>query len=154
MTEFELIKQTNGQVLQYLRKRDKTEPYFALPESVADPYMHQGSHPDVVERVWNQLGSSLPADCRYIVCGTPALVHPKTGTILAFCNGTGYCLRLIPALVTEAIELGAKTYIKWSYGHDLDTKRDLGADWVIGHWLKDEINWCNATYQSLEIINS
>jgi hypothetical protein len=142
--------QMNAQVLEYLKKRDKTAPFFAMPDEVVDPYMAQGSHPDVVEYVWKRMGASLPMDCRCIVCGTPALLHPKTGTILAFCNGTGYCLRLLPSLIAQALSMGAKTYIKWSYGADLDTKRDLGPDWVVGQWLKDEISWCVATYQNLE----
>jgi hypothetical protein len=32
-----------------------------------DPYIRCGSHPDVVERVWDQLGHGLPSGCRRVL---------------------------------------------------------------------------------------
>jgi hypothetical protein len=37
----------------------RKSPIIAPPSSVSDPYWNCGSHPDVVERVWDQLGSVL-----------------------------------------------------------------------------------------------
>src|ERR1700690_27423 len=96
----------NAQVLSYLQNRGKSSELIAAPESVRDPYMGQGSHPDIVERVWNKLGAALPTDCRRLVYGTPALVQPESGILLAFCLGTEYCMRLTPARFDEALTLG------------------------------------------------
>lgn len=141
----------NQKVLEYITRTKKKDnaPAMAAWNSVAKPYMEQGSHPDIVERVWDVLGTSLPEDCRCLVYGTPALVHPKTGIILAFCNGTTYCIRLTDALVQKALQAGAKTYQKWTSGGDMDTFRDLGSDWVFGWWLDGEINWCKEVYEKI-----
>ncbi len=66
----------NSGVLAFIRSARGDHPAIAPPDSVADPYSGQGSHPDVVERIWDELGKALPADCRCLVLGTPALVHP------------------------------------------------------------------------------
>jgi hypothetical protein len=112
--------------------------------------MNQGSHPDIVERVWKQIGSTLPVDCRGLVCGTPALVQPVSGMILAFCLGTAYCLRLPFELVEEAINQGAKTSTKWSNGTLLDATTTFGPDWIFGAW-KEEVQWCRKTYDAYNI---
>ena len=146
----------NLRVIEYISKvkhRSSVVP-LAAPDSVADPYMKEGSHPDVVERVWDVIGRSLPQDCRCLVYGTPALVHPHTGIIIAFCNGTTYCLRLPEQLIDEALKAGARTYTKWTGGGDMDTQRDLGADWVFGWWLDDELDWCRQAYEELGKITS
>jgi hypothetical protein len=141
----------NKKVLEYIIRGKKKGSISAIAkwDSVAKPYMEQGSHPDVVERVWDVLGSSLPEDCRCLVYGTPALVHPKTGIILVFCNGTSYCIRLTEQLMEKALKAGAKTYQTWTYGGDMDTLRDLGSDWVFGWWLDGEIEWCRTVYEDM-----
>jgi hypothetical protein len=133
-------------------KRLGTAPLIAAWNSVPKPYMDQGSHPDVVERVWDIIGSSLLEDCRCLVYSTPALVHPKTGIILAFCNGTTYCLRLTGDLMEKALQSGAKTVQKWSSRRNMDAQHDLGSDWVFGCWLEDEIEWCQMVYKEMGIV--
>lgn len=145
---FVASNQFNERVTAYLRGRLKSEELIAPPESVADPYMRQGSHPDIVQRVWDQLGKALPVDCRCLVYGDPALVHPISGIILAFCFGTQYCLRLTPQRIEDALELGAKTYIKWSPGHSTDVAQEFGIDWVFGNWKKEELVWCREVYNA------
>src|SRR5687768_2651937 len=85
----------NKQVLTYLgHSVEKNKPLNADPEEVKDPYYEQGSHPEIVERVWDEINSKLPKDCRCLIYGTPVLVHPEAGIILAICCGTAYCIRL------------------------------------------------------------
>ncbi len=55
-----------------------------------DYYWGSGTHPDVLERLWNQIGKKLPVDSRAVVFGNPALVHPDSGIVLAFALGTEY----------------------------------------------------------------
>ncbi len=137
----------NKPVLDYLQQRNPSQPLVALPESVRDPYMSQGSHPDIVERVWKQIGSTLPMDSRCLVYGTPALVQPVSGILLAFCLGTQYCLRLIPEILAEALNHGTKTSTKWSNGSVLDATVTFGPDWIFGAW-KEEAQWCRKTYDT------
>jgi len=137
----------NKLVVDYFHRREPSQPLFGAPDSARDPYMSQGSHPDVVERVWKKIGSTLPMDCRCLVCGTPALVQPVSGIILAFCLGTQYCLRLPPGFLEEALQRGAKTSTKWSNGKVLDATITFGPDWIFGAW-KEEAEWCRKTYDT------
>lgn len=136
----------NEKVLIHLRSRLKTDELIAAPDSVRDPYMSQGSHPDVVERVWKKLGQALPVDCRCLVYGTPALVQPTSGIILAFCLGTQYCMRLTSPQMYEALKLGVKTSTKWSGGRITDATQTFGADWIFGSWKDEELQWCREVY--------
>src|ERR1700690_115205 len=108
---------SNIKVLAYLSKRNPGAALALLPEeSTRDPYLHLGSHPDIVERIWKGIGAGLDTECQMIVFGTPALVQPVTGIILAFALGTSYCLHLPDTLVKTALAAGAPTTTKWSGG--------------------------------------
>lgn len=138
-------------VLRYLHRDPQNyQPLAAPPDSVKKPYYNLGSHPDVVERVWDQLGGSLPSDCRWIVYGTPVLAHVSSGVIFAICNGTQYNLRLTPADYSLAIEKGIRTTNRWSDGSEMDARETLGENWVFGGWLQDEIRWCKNILTVLE----
>ncbi|MBI3987471.1 MAG: hypothetical protein HY343_11155 [Lentisphaerae bacterium] len=140
----------NRLVLRYLSRDAKKEaPALAAPGSVRDAYYGQGSHPDIVERVWDQIGKALPLKCRCLVYGTPALVHPNSGIVFAICNGTQYNLRLTPAALGEALQQGAKTVTRWSGGEEMNAVEVLGPDWVFGLWSKDESRWCRAICEAL-----
>jgi hypothetical protein len=141
----------NRQVLQYLSRRWKKEaPSLLPPDQVKDPYYGQGSHPDIVERVWDQLGKALPVDCRCLVCGTPALVHPASGVILAICNGTQYNLRLPADAMQEAMQRGVRLETQWSTGEVMNAVEVLGPNWIFGGWLNEELRWCLEAYRLLE----
>jgi len=105
-------------------------PVIAAWDSVKQPYLNCGSHPDIVERVWDQLGRALPEDCRCLVWGTPALVHPKSGVVLAECYGTAYCLRL-PQSADRTVS--SQTTMRWSNGSVTDIAKDYGDDSVFAN---------------------
>ena len=109
--------------------------------------MSLGSHPDIVERIWKGIGAELDEDCRLIVCGTPALVQPITGIILAIALGTQYCLHLPISLINTALTAGASTTTKWAGGRVTDVAKEFGEGWIFGKWLKDEISWCQQAYK-------
>jgi len=136
----------NGMVLSYLTRPDRRNrvplPMVVRPEEVEHAYTKLGAHPEVVQRIWDELGKPLPKDCRRVVYSTPVLLHPDTGTIFALALGTGYGLRLPPPLIEVAISRGARTCVRYTYGGDMNTRRDLGPDWVLGVWLADEPRWC------------
>jgi hypothetical protein len=141
----------NQGILRYLNWDPQNhQPLVASPESVKDPYSGQGGYPDIVLRVWNELGGSLPLDCRYLVYGSPVLDHQADGVILAVCNGTEYNLRLTPANILEAMANGIRTTTRWSDDREMDARPELGEGWIFGGWSQDEIRWCKNTFESLE----
>ncbi|MEI7947370.1 MAG: hypothetical protein WCJ02_11770 [bacterium] len=145
----DIISPLNQHVLRYLGREEKAlKPAIASPASVPDPYLCQGSHPDIVQRVWDELGSGLPQKCRRQVYGTPALVHNRTGIVIAICNGTQYNLRLTAPDFQEAITKGAKTKNRWSTGEEMDSLEVLGLGWIFGGWYTEEKQWCLNTYDS------
>jgi len=131
----------NTGVLAYFRRRNERGlPLCALPADIRDPYLALGSHPDVVERVWKELGPH--ADWRLVVLGTPAVVDPETGAVLAVALGTSYWLRLTPADLTIALATGlAQTHRYGLAREDFDAAAVFGATWVHGRWDAREPDW-------------
>ena len=138
----------NHNVILLLRRRNPDATQLAAFDSRPNPYFTLGSHPDIVERVWKQIGTAMPIDCRFIVCGTPALAQPDSGILFAFALGTQYCLRLPPVLIETALLANAKTRTRWSNGKVEDIQEELGAGWIFGSWMAAEIEWCKAAYAS------
>jgi len=136
----------NAQVIAHLSARRAQAPPLADPDSVELPYYRLGSHPDIVERVWDDLGVLLPSDARKIVCGTPGLVHPESGVIFALAYGTRYVLRLPGELAEEAVRAGAPTLMRWSGGEETNAREALGEGWVFGAWLNQEPEWLQQAY--------
>ena len=119
----------------------------ASPEDVSDPYYTLGSHPDLVERLWDELGGRLPERCRWVVYGQPALVHPRSGIVFGFTAGTHtYALRLPDAERGLALQRGAPVGHTYGDGSRLDLAR-LGDDWILGKWFPEEPAWCLAAYE-------
>jgi hypothetical protein len=98
----------------------------------------------LTRKLWNGCG---------INHGTPALVHPQSGTAFGFGVGSLTCaLRLPPILTSAALAAGAKT--RWDFpaypelgipAASLDLA-GTGAEWVFGGWLPAEVEWCHAAY--------
>lgn len=122
---------------------------FTLPSEVKDAYQGQGSHPDIVARLWDELGKSLPVDGRCLIFGTPSLIHGETGVLLGICGGTSYFLRLSPDQWKEAILKGAQTSVKSSLGAEFDVTKEIGPDWVCANWDKREMEWLGENYKAL-----
>jgi hypothetical protein len=100
----------NRTVLEYLaRGKDESVALVRSPESVQLPYLTLGSHPDIVERVWDELGQELSPDARCVVLGRPALVAPGPGLVLALALGTSYALRVAPGDREAALAEGLRT---------------------------------------------
>lgn len=134
--------EANAKVLVALSNLKQNEPLIASPESVKAPYYDQGCHPEIVERIWDQIGEAFPPEARCLVYGTPALVDPATGLVIAVGYGTAYCVRIPVASVTEAVHFGACLSRKWSNGKTTDIQDEFGEGWVFGAWLTQETAWC------------
>jgi hypothetical protein len=139
----------NAGVLRHLRDRQAGHgaPPVAGRGSHPDPYMKAGSHPDVVERVWDVLGPALPADCRALVYGAPALVHPVEGIVLAVCFGTRYAIRVPLDSYQAALAAGCTTEREQPGGVTTTLHDDLGPGWVFGGWASGEKQWLAQAYR-------
>lgn len=124
-----------------------------LPADVKDPYLTLGTHPDLVERLWCDLGQSLPTDCRVIAYGMPALVRPDTGVIIGVAGGTQmYALRLDLDAAAEARAAGLATQFRYPAVPRV-RPRDIvidagtfGETWVFGRWHASEPGWLASGY--------
>lgn len=138
----------NAKLLAHYGRGGRSQvPFVWHRFETAEAYYESGCHPDIVERLWRQIGLALPLDCRSLVYGTPALTHPVSGVVLAIGMGTQYGLRLTRTFRTLAIVRGAKLSIAWTGGGSTDIARELGNDWVFGAWLASEPDWCRQAFE-------
>jgi len=112
----------------------------------SDPYLEGGCHPDVVTRIWNELGPTLPADSRARAKGVPVLAHPESNRIFAAARGTRYALWLTPPDIEAATLLGASTLASWAGGSVTDLREVAGDGWVWGGWYPGEPEWLRRSY--------
>jgi len=140
----------NQRLINHLRKRHGEKIAILPPDTHPDPYLNAGSHPDIVWWIWDTLGRALPTDCKAIVYGTPALVHPGKGVVLALAFGTAYVIRIPNDFVNEAKESGYKTERIWSDGTRTDIQELAGPGWLFGNWNKEESIWLLTSYIDLQ----
>jgi hypothetical protein len=142
-----LDRQENAGVLAYLGPGRGLAhlPVGQTPEEV--DRWHLGTHPDVVDRLWDVLDAALPERGRCVIYGGPALVQPTSGIVLAVGIGTQYALRLLPGDRAQAIEAGAEVVHTFqTSGGTLDLAAAFGPDWVFGGHDEREPGWLGATY--------
>jgi hypothetical protein len=86
--------EANRQVLTYLAE---STPGAAPERTVegADTWK-LGTHPDLVNYFWYQLGGVLPVDCKRIAYDAPLLAEPTTSIIFALGGGTGTLALRLP----------------------------------------------------------
>lgn len=140
----------NAGPLRYLAHgRTAADATFGPPPSDVDR-RHLGTHPDIVDRLWDELNAALPADCRWLVFDSPALVHPESGVVLAAAVGTQYALRLLPRDAATAVEAGAEQV---HHFRTVDTTLDLpttfGPGWVFGRRDDREQGWLLESYREV-----
>ncbi len=146
-----LDRPENAGALRYLAHgRSAAESGFGPPSTDVDR-RHLGTHPGVVDWLWDVLNPALPADSRYLVYDGPALVHPASGVILAVAIGTQYALRLAPDDLATAIAAGGeRVHAFRSVGTTLDLTATLGPDWVFGLRDDREPLWLRASYEAFD----
>lgn len=140
----------NRNVLRYLASLDRRKDRPALlvgPDESEDVYM--GTHPDATERLWTQLGGTLPQGTRAVVLGRPALVHPAPGLILAFASGTEYVLRIPSSCMEAALAAGCEPRMNWG-GGEWDLEQLLEPGWVFGGFHSAEKEWLAVAYSEAE----
>ena len=125
----------NEHVLAYLRAQAEVPWGLVVPPgAIADPYLQLGSHPDVVERVWGQLGAMLDPDARCVaVLGCPSLADPASGVVVGLALGTTYALRLVEQDLEEGHAAGlVRTHAYNPPLAPLDAATAFGCDWLFG----------------------
>ena len=141
----------NEGVFRYLGGRPAAErdarPVTSPNDPSRDYSWEVGAHPDVVERLWDQLGKNLPKTSRALVFGTPALVHPESGVVFAFALGTEYALRLPYRVWRDKRTAGLRTVAQWTGGGSTDIERECGKEWILGSYTADEISWCEEVFR-------
>ena len=146
-----LIRQAmNEGVVRYLQRSRSDAPDIRQPREKHLDYWECGSHPDVVERVWDKLGRHLPTNCRQVVLGTPALIHPRSGVVLAIAIGTQYALRLPNRVVQDGPPDDVRTQSTRSAGRQMDIQQEIGKDWIFGAWASVEEDWCLESFKEQE----
>lgn len=113
-----------------------------------EPYLRSGCHPDVVERLWKELGGILPRDCRCRIGSNPALAHPISRLIFGVAIGTQYAIRVPAECMKEASALGLKTSTAWGGNERFDLAATFGPGWHFGAWQRQEVEWCRLVYAS------
>ena len=140
----------NALVLPTLRNANRDGRPVATPGDVTNPYFECGSHPDIVERVWDRVARRLPKEARCVLFGTPALVQPVSGVVLAVCTGTNYVLRLPAARLSAALAAGYRQTHTWKPGDVTDLTNEYGPDWVFGGFDDPEIEWCREVFDEFD----
>ena len=135
----------NAGLLRYFQNRSKA--------SHRDPAQLHGTHPDLVDRLWHELGKRLPEDCHAVVYGSPVLVRRSSGTIFAFAGGSHtYAFRLPKEIREAAIKIGATRVYHYRAYPELNIEAstlnldEIGDEWVFGGWLRGEDDWVVAAY--------
>ena len=67
----------NAGLRRYLEPRMRAGVLPVIsPDEVERPYETLGTHPDLVARLWDELGKALPEDCRGVFFGAPGSFDP------------------------------------------------------------------------------
>lgn len=137
---------------QTLIQRHQAQGYKGAPvvdpEAHPDPYMGAGSHPDVVARVWDELGEQWGVHARAMIYGSPGLLHPK-GVVMALAWGTAYALRVPEVRLKDAMSKGCALSRTWSDKSVTDIVKECGEGWVFGGWGEDERQWLQEVWKDL-----
>lgn len=106
-----------------------------------------GTHPDVVDWLWDNVNGALPTDARYLLLGGPALVEVGSGIVLALGLGTEYALRLELADFKQALAAGLEVVHSYrSVDVTLDLAATFGPGWVFGRFDGREPGWVSAAH--------
>jgi hypothetical protein len=139
----------NAALLAYLERSwdGRAMNRSASPE-VYDLYSNSlGTHPDLAQRLWSGITTELPEPAGWVVFGRPVLVHPRSGILFGFAEGThAYALRLPAPERAEALAAGASRVFSYPRGASLSLEA-LGPEWVFGRWFDKEPAWCLAGFR-------
>ena len=140
----------NKDAIRFLTSSWKTtlEPQSAAPEEITEPQLALATHREMLNWVWTTLPARLPTDCRWVVYGTPVLVHPKTGIIFCIAYGQSLCaLRLSADEARMAVMDELESECTLDNG-DVIYSDEIGDEWVFCSWEEYDVNWCLRAFQA------
>lgn len=106
-----------------------------------------GTHPDLVEILWERMSKPLPEKCAWVVYGRPALVHKSTGIVFGFAVGTSLIGLRLPEQERQRVIGNNSHSQKWQWGSGKTVfARDIGKDWIFVN-LKDQEQNCLRAYE-------
>ncbi|MEA2683561.1 MAG: hypothetical protein QOK05_1889 [Chloroflexota bacterium] len=126
------------------------EPMVRKDGGRPDPYWESGCHPDVVERIWDKLGSALGVDCRARAKDVPVLAAPRSGRVFAKAHGTAYIIWLTPVDFDLATAAGYRTRHEWFGDRFTELADEAGPGWVWGRYRDEEQVWLTRSLAALE----
>ena len=115
-------------------------------EHIREAYWECGSHPEIVERVWDALGAELNDNCCLLVHGVNCIVHDQSGVLLAVSMGTQYVVRVTDADLPAAIDAGLKRTCDWGGTDHTNLETEFGPNWLFGGWDATELIWIRNVY--------
>jgi hypothetical protein len=142
---------TNKPVVKYLIEKDQgagskwAENPSCSPDSVEQPYVRLGAHPNVV----TGFGTPLPLRCPLSVIGWSmgrlysSIPHRRLFLLVLSARPM---LRLPEDARSEAIGLGLGTVHRYSDDVVVDLA-DWGEGWIFGRGLSEEQRWCVRAFE-------
>jgi len=123
----------NKNVLAYLKE---VHPFNEIIVPFSAAKVNQDITPsDFIGRFVSM--SSLPANSKYVIYGTEALVHPETGIIFGFITGTSLIYRLPDNILKEVRE---KSLVNFRAMNDSSSKmEDLESNWVSSPSITEQL---------------
>jgi hypothetical protein len=116
-----------------------------------DPYYEAGCHPDVVGFMWERLSKKFPDEARCLVYGTPCIIQPASGILIAAGMGTSYVPRLLLNHFPRGnARLYTASHLAGSMG-TTDLRVEYGERLGIRPVRPESIEWCRATFHYFNI---
>jgi hypothetical protein len=120
----------NRQVLTFLHIDEAEKAKVFTPKEVNT--WHLGTHPDLVDYLWNFMKVTHPECCCVInERSLPLLAHPVSGVLFGLAGGTGTLAFRLPeperTLMMAVPDYGAEH----KYPNSTTYARSIGEDWVL-----------------------
>jgi hypothetical protein len=141
----------NQSILDYL-KADRGGVPSEAPDMVDTWSL--GTHPDLVEYLWQTLTAKLPRACAWVAHRAPVLVHPDSGIIFGYAQGTGTLALRLPDPERDAAfaVAGYGKAMRYDFAispAEILYAKDLGPAWAFVHAFMEPAaeTWCLRAYQ-------
>jgi hypothetical protein len=138
--------EANQTFIAYLKTQKPNAVLSQSPEGVDTWQL--GTHPDLVDHLWDDIPKSLPVSCKWIVYGRPALVHPDNGVIFGLAGGTSTLALRLPTVERDEAFKVEKYGAEYKYPSETIYAKNFGDDWaLVPPFDKRLTNWCLKAYE-------
>ena len=130
------------------------------PDEVDDPYLTLGTHPDLVMRLWDELPTRLEPGCRWVVGRRPVLMRRDSGVVFGVAIGTMFYALRLPGPARREVDRAKRRRVEgWARDAKMSPDAEkgyvaaqpeqcpVGASWVSGKWLDEEVAMCVEAYR-------